>query len=411
MSELRRYGSRYNWMDDSLRESSLPRSVLVHDLTLEGDGEEMAGVRISEPDMIEIAKRLSALGVPRISVLGNSPRPTIEEVASAEKIVSLGLPTKLGAFVKTEAEIETAVQIGLWGVTILVGVNDALLPGDMTGADIIERSRRMTRHAKERGLHSCFMAMDSTRTRPEFLKEVVLAVEPDCDEITIADSAGVVSPYGIRYLIREVTSWTDRPIQVHCHNHSSMAVANALAAILGGASVVHTTVNGIGELSGLCSLEEFAVAGSMHLGVSTGIDLEGLKDLSDLVARASGVPVSIHKPAVGEHSFYLPETEDIQEAFHELARLGRLEDGLPYPPRLVGNEWHMAIGRKCNEFTVRHHLSRQGWVAEPSTIREIVAEVRRRAESGGPYYLIKESDFLSLVTQGGYALRPLEEEG
>lgn len=68
-----------------------------------------------------------------------------------------------------------------------------------------------------------------------------------CDEITISDLLGVISPWGLEHLLKLVRTITSKPLQVHLHNHRSMATANALAAVRGGASIIHTTVNGIGE--------------------------------------------------------------------------------------------------------------------------------------------------------------------
>jgi isopropylmalate/homocitrate/citramalate synthase len=407
VTDLARFGSLYNWLPAGVAPPGGRGAAFIHDLTLEGDGEEMAGVSISTEDKLEIARRLAEIGVAEISVLGNSPRPSPEDVRVAEGIVALGLPMRVGAFVKTEEEIRTSARIGLRGVTILVWVNDRSLPAGTGGRDVLAKSRHLTGVAKEQGLHTNFMAMDATRTRPEFLREVVEAVEPTCDEYTIADSRGVISPFGLRSLIEQVRSWTARPLQVHCHNHSSMAVANGVAAVLGGVVGLQTTVNGLGELAGLLALEEIAVAVPMHAGISTGIDLARLKSLSDFVVRATGVPISTHKPVVGDRAFCIPETEDIQQIVYGRATRGLLEESVVYPPRLVGNELHVSIGRKCNEYTVRYHLFANGLTAEPDAIHAIVEAVRAVAAAADGFFLMDEAAFLELVRRGGFAVQPL----
>ena len=408
MTKLARYGSPYNWMSDTVNNSNKRDAVIINDLTLQGDAEEMAGVQIAEADKIAIATRLSELGVPRMSVLGFSPRPPEEEIKIVEKILALGLPMQFGSFVKSQEEIDIAARIGLWGVTILIWVNDSTLPQGKTGADVLDRVKYLTEYAKTRGLHTCFMAMDATRTRMEFLQAAIKVAEPYCDEITIADSLGVASPYGFQYLIQNVCRWTNLPIQVHCHNHSSMAVANAMGAILGGATVIHTTVNGMGELAGLLPLEELAVALSMHLNVETGIQLEQLKSMSELVAKATGVPVSIQKPVVGDRAFCIPETEEIQEALYALEEKGVLQESLTYPPALVGNQLHMSIGRRCNEHTVRYNLGLRGWTANADTTQQIIQAVREIAWAHDGYYLMSEDEFFELIQTQGFQLEPLQ---
>jgi methanogen homocitrate synthase len=405
---FKRYASLYNWLPESIKNSKKKNTVIIDDLTLEGECEEMAGITISETDKIEIATRLSELGVPRMSVLGHSPMPPIEEIQIVEKILDLGLPIKIGSFARTQEEIEIASQLGLFGVTILVIVNEALLPPGKTIADMIEKSERLTSYAKDEGLYTSFMAMDSTRTELKTLKKFIYEIEDNCDELCIADSLGVASPWGFRYLIEQVSNWTKRSLSVHLHNHTSMAVANALAAVLGGASVLHTTVNGLGEFSGLLSMEEMAVALPIHLGVSTEIKLEGLKEISDLVTRATGVPISIHKPAVGDYSFAIPETEEIQQLFFEKAKKGPVNEIITYPPEFVGNRIRFSIGRHCNEYTVRYNLGINGWTAPPLTIQAIVETVRRLANEKEGHYIMEESDFIKMVKEEGFELTRLD---
>ncbi|MFC1803729.1 hypothetical protein ACFL0D_07175 [Thermoproteota archaeon] len=410
MIELKEMGSMWNWVPDYVTKSKKKDRIIIDDMTLEGDCEEMAGITISEADKIEIATRLSDIGVDRLSVLGYSPMPPPEEIRTVEKIVDLGLPIKLGAFAKTQEEIELASRIGLWGVTILVNVNDTNLPIGRTRAEIIEKIKHLTMYAKEEGLYTIFMGMSSTRASPEFLKNVILSVQEYCDEICIGDSTGVISPFGYRYLIEEVGKWTNLPLSVHIHNHSSMAVANALGVVLGGVSVLQTTVNGMGEYSGILPLEEVAVALPMHLGVSTGIKLDKLKSLSDFVARATGVPTSIHKPSVGEYTYSVPETEEIQQSYYQSAKIGPIDESQTPPPKLVGNKMRFSIGRKCNKYTVLYNLGINGWTAEPSTINEIIEAVRRKAYAQKGYYLMEEGDFMKMVKEAEYELIPIKKK-
>ena len=410
MTDFSAYASPYNWESDYVRTAKKPRRVLLHDLTLEGDGEEMAGVTISESNKLELAQRLAAIGIPRLSILGNSPQPSKTDIRVAQKIVGLGLAVHLGAFVKTENEIRLAAELGLDGVSILVWINDQLLPTGITGAHVLEKSTRCVSLARELGLHVCFMAMDATRTRPTFLEQVIVQVNDICDEIAIADSIGVASPFGFRYLMERVTEWTQKPIQVHCHNNVSMATANALAAVMGGASILHTTVNGLGEFAGLLALEEIAVALSMHLGIETDIDFSELTSLSEFVSGITGVSRQPNRPIVGDHAFCVPETEEIQEALWELSQAGKLESSLTFPPASVGNRFQMAIGRRCNPFTVRYNLWAHGLTADEKTIQAIATAVRRKAGNGDGYFRMSETSFIELVKSEGFNVQNITEK-
>ena len=95
MKKLNDYDSPYNQLAENPEHSRIPRNVEIHDLTLEADGEEMAGLRFTHKDRIAIAKGLDEASIHRISVLGNSPHPTRGEIRSAQAIVDLGLNTKI----------------------------------------------------------------------------------------------------------------------------------------------------------------------------------------------------------------------------------------------------------------------------------------------------------------------------
>jgi isopropylmalate/homocitrate/citramalate synthase len=176
--------------------------------------------------------------------------------------------------------------------------------------------------------------------------------------------------------------------------------------VLGGASTIQTTINGLGELTGLVALEEFAVASLMHLGVTTGIDLSKLTELSKLVAAAIGIATNIQKPVVGDAAFCVPETEEIQQAYWELEREGRFEEALTYPPSLVGNRSHMSIGRRCNPYTVLYNLSALGYTADAATVGQIVNAVRQRMQGRTGFALMDESEFRDLATNGAFNLQP-----
>ncbi len=49
-------------------------------------------------------------------------------------------------------------------------------------------------------------------------------------------------------------------IDLHCHDDYGLALANSMAGIRGGANCIHTTVNGMGERTGIPDLAETVVS-------------------------------------------------------------------------------------------------------------------------------------------------------
>ena len=396
MNNFNDLDSLYNKKAKLYKNIKIEKKVEICDLTLEADGEEMAGLKFKESERLEIAKILDEVGAHRIAIIGNSPKPTKVDIKSAEKILDLNLNARTNGFVKTEEEILTCQKIGLKEVVILVGINETAFTKNISPKSILEKSERLIEYAKSLGLHVTFMGMDSTRTSPIYLKKVITKLEPLFDEYVIGDSLGRITPYGIEYLVKLIKKWTNKPIHLHPHNTTSLAVANSLSGVLSGLSVVHTTVNGLGEFSGLAATEELSAAIDIHAGISLGLNYSKLQEASSLVSRITGIQTPPFKPITGKSAFAIPETEETQEFMYNLSLENKIFEGMPIPPKLVGKNITFSIGKKCNEFTVLYNLKECGYEITKKEAKIIAREVRRRLSTRNKYCLITQNELLSI---------------
>ena len=396
MNNFKDLDSIYNKKAKLYKNIKIEKKVEICDLTLEADGEEMAGLKFKESERLEIAKLLDEVGAHRIAIIGNSPKPTKGDIKSAEKILDLNLNARTNGFVKTEEEILTCQKIGLKEVVILVGINETAFTKNISPNDILEKSKRLIEYAKSLGLHVTFMGMDSTRTSPIYLKKIITKLEPLFDEYVIGDSLGRITPYGIEYLVKLIKKWTKKPIHLHPHNTTSLAVANSLSGVLSGLSVVHTTVNGLGEFSGLAATEELSAAIDIHAGISLGLNYSKLQEASSLVSRITGIQTPPFKPITGKSAFAIPETEETQEFMYNLSLENKIFEGMPIPPKLVGKNITFSIGKKCNEFTVLYNLKECGYEITKKEAKIIAREVRRRLSTRNKYCLITKNELLSI---------------
>ena len=396
MNNFKDLDSIYNKKAKLYKNIKIEKKVEICDLTLEADGEEMAGLKFKESERLEIAKILDEVGAHRIAIIGNSPKPTKVDIKSAEKILDLNLNARTNGFVKTEEEILTCQKIGLKEVVILVGINETAFTKNISPKSILEKSERLIEYAKSLGLHVTFMGMDSTRTSPIYLKKVITKLEPLFDEYVIGDSLGRITPYGIEYLVKLIKKWTNKPIHLHPHNTTSLAVANSLSGVLSGLSVVHTTVNGLGEFSGLAATEELSAAIDIHAGISLGLNYSKLQEASSLVSRITGIQTPPFKPITGKSAFAIPETEETQEFMYNLSLENKIFEGMPIPPKLVGKNITFSIGKKCNEFAVLYNLKECGYEITKKEAKIIAREVRRRLSTRNKYCLITQNELLSI---------------
>ena len=78
------YWGVYNLLPEVRGETTFPERVEICDLTLDEDGEGMAGAYMTEEDKLSLAEMLDEIGIHRIGVLG-FPSPISREEVAATK--------------------------------------------------------------------------------------------------------------------------------------------------------------------------------------------------------------------------------------------------------------------------------------------------------------------------------------
>ena len=113
----------------------------------------------------------------------------------------------------------------------------------------------MTAKALDLGFTVCIVGEDSSRADPDFLTRVVAVAErAGARRFRFADTMGLLDPFAAREVFRTLKSSCSLELEIHAHNDLGLATANTLAAVLGGATHVNTTANGLGKHSGTASI-------------------------------------------------------------------------------------------------------------------------------------------------------------
>lgn len=371
--------SPLNFSDEVRAGLELPERVIVHDTTLR-DGEQQAGVVFRKDEKVKIATALDEVGVDRVEV--GMPATSREDFEAVREVAKLGLRAKVMAFSRClKHDVDLALKADVSGVVMELPSSKHIIEYGygLTEDRAINMAVEATEYAKQHGLFVTLLAIDLTRADYELLKRIAGSVRDLADSFTIADTFGVVSPFAMGHLTKQVRTIIKRPVEVHSHNDFGLAVANALAAVAAGASAVHVTVNGIGERAGNAALEETVLALELLLGVKTGVKYDKLYSLSKLVEQLSGVRLPPHKPIVGE-SPYRVESGMIAEWWVS-AREVRPTEVFPILPELVGRREgiEVVLGKKSGKANIVEALKELGIdpakVGADSLVR-ILAEVK-----------------------------------
>lgn len=287
---------------------SSPAKIGLLDTTLR-EGEQTPGVAFTVDQRTEIALKLSEAGIRMIEV--GHPAVSSDVLEGMRRIVSLkdqGLITSeiIGHSRATKSDIEAVASLGVDRIAIFYGVSDLHLSSKThkTREEALSTITEAISVAKSHGMKIRFTPEDASRTDREYLTKVIReARDSGADRISIADTVGIMLPAQTKELIENLRKQVpDVEFDIHAHNDLGNAVSNSLAAVDGGATIVHSTVNGLGERVGITPTQVIAVALKYHLGVDVA-NLPALQDTSRLVESYSRINMPPNFPITGEYAF------------------------------------------------------------------------------------------------------------
>jgi len=392
------FSSPWNYLPEVTEGFQIPDNVQVHDVTLR-DGEQQAGVEFTADDKVRIAEALAEAGIHRIEAGLPAVSPADKE--AVDRIVAADLPTEVYAFSRCMVpDVELALDSGVAGVVMEVPASHHLIEKAYKWPveRAIEASVEATSYAHENGLKVSFFPIDATRaTMTELLDDLeAVATHGHVDNIALVDTFGVTSPHAIRYYTQRVKERLDVPLETHFHMDFGMGVANTALAVAEGASVIHTTVSGIGERAGNAPTEETVLALLTMYGLDLGIKTEKFTEIARLVADLSGVEQPGNRPITGD-MLYKVESGIIATWVNNVG--DDLIEPFPYRPELVGQpDPEIVLGKGSGLDSVALWLGKHGiYDAEIKDIEAILAEVKGRslAKKG----LLDDDEFLDVVRE------------
>lgn len=347
--------------------------VEIFDTTLR-DGEQTPGLSLTLEDKIEIAQELEKLGVTTIEA--GFPRSSSTEKEAVKEIVKR-VSTSVCALARVdENDIREAIEteseiIHIFASTSPIQMKESMR---MSPEDVIEKSVDAVRTIKSEGRTCMFSPMDATRTKFNYLVEICQAtVEAGADIINIPDTVGVSTPDQMKEMIKRITNRVDATISTHCHNDFGLAVANSIAAILGGAQQLQVTVNGIGERAGNASLEETVMALTCLKNYTTSIKTENIFKVSKIVERLTGIQQPPTKPVVGNNAF---SHESGIHAAGTIANESTFEPGV-MTPEMVGHRRRFVIGKHAGRKGLKKVLSEVGLNPTAKEIEQILVTAKQ----------------------------------
>lgn len=363
--------------------------LYIFDTTLR-DGEQTPGVALTVDEKMQIARKLNNLGVNKIEV--GFPAASKGELEACRKIKSMDLDSTLVGLARSlKNDIDAVLDSDLDYIHTFIGTSP--LHRDyklrMDKEKIIETAVSGVEYAKDHGLTVEFSAEDGTRTEYDFLHDVFdSVVDAGADFLDVPDTVGILTPTTTYALIDYIKGNFKTPISVHFHNDFGLATANTLVAIERGANQAHVTVNGLGERTGNCALEELVVTLKVAYGIDLGLDTTRLYSLSNLVGRLTGVKMPVNKPIVGDNAFAH------ESGIHVHGILNNSSTYEPISPESVGHSRRIILGKHTGANSVRAKLKEYHIDLDEEQFDNVFSQIKSLGDSGK---CVTDDDLISLA--------------
>jgi 2-isopropylmalate synthase len=391
------------------------RQVLLYDTTLR-DGMQGQGMTLSAQEKVRVVRKLDELGLHFIEAgfPGSNPKELelFEMLADVEleqaEICAFGMTRRRD----TEAAEDEALGIlatGFAPVVTLVGKTWGLHLEKVTkvGRDqnlaMIRDSVAFLRDSGKRVIYDAEHFFDGYRDDPGYALECLrAAADAGAESVTVCDTNGSSLPGQVAEATRAVIGQLDVAVGIHTHNDLECAVANSLAAVEEGASLVQGTMNGIGERTGNANLTSILPALQLKMGYRCVGDeqLARLTGAAHFIDELLNITPDPDQPFVGRNAFAHKGGMHVAGVSTDARTFEHMD------PSQVGNEREMVVSELSGKGTVLDRAERAGIPLDDEQAGRTLRTLKER-EHRGYHYEAADASFELLLRRETASYEPL----
>jgi isopropylmalate/homocitrate/citramalate synthase len=307
--------SPYNWEEDVRKQMpNLPEKVEIRDVTFRECDDQM-GLYLTIEDRVKLALAVAEAGIKELDVGGPKLLPHQGEACRAirdaydeagiDKNVTRISARYFGVARDHREEIDAIMAAGATDVRCTI--MSPTIVGDKELNAQLARIPEAVKYCHDQYGATITVGMDDTSGTPKEYIRKAYTVLAECgvDKAWFSDTLALATPSAQRYLAMEIRKYIgkDMPLACHIHNYHGMGTATTLGAIEGGTTEPDCTWNAYGDQAGNACLEEVVCNLESLYGVKTGVKLEKLTEISEMVERMCGVETQYHKAFTGKGAF------------------------------------------------------------------------------------------------------------
>lgn len=298
------------------------KSVLVSEVGPRDGLQSIERIMSLEAKKAWIAAEADA-GVREIEVGSFVPPSLLPQMADTAELVAFALTIPgltVAALVPNLKGAERAIQAGARKISIPFSMSEthslknvrkdhaAMIAEIRAVAERVQAEPASTRPHFEVGLATAFgCTIEGPINEDRVVALAEAAIDAGAQEVGLSDTTGYANPAQVKRLVRKVKVAVGdaRLNTLHLHNTRGLGLANALAGLEEGITTLDSSLGGLGGCpfapgaSGNIVTEDLVFM-LEAMGIDTGIDLDKLLEVRDIIAEAlPGEPLYGFTPEAG----------------------------------------------------------------------------------------------------------------
>lgn len=373
--------------------------VEVLDTTLR-DGAQTSGVSFTLQEKLGITSKLDELGVSFVEGgwPGSNPKDVsyFKEVKRLElknsEVVAFGSTMRPGVACERDSNLQALLDSGvktaaIFGKSWTLHVTEVI---KVTTEENLDCVHDTVKYLHDNGLQVIFDAehfFDGYKDNHDYALAVLRAAKKGGAKVLVlADTNGGTLTHDVATTFKHVRESIYGPLGVHAHNDSGLAVANTLTAVLGGATHVQVTANGLGERCGNADLLQVVPALEVKMGLKAlkgrrGENLKLLSSFAGYVYDLLNTPPDPHQPYVGPKAFAHKGGIHVDAVLKDTRTYEHID------PSLVGNRRELLVSELAGRAAVTNEALKLGLKLrkQSETVSETLEQIKEMESKG--YFL------------------------
>ncbi|MBD3238924.1 MAG: citramalate synthase [Candidatus Moranbacteria bacterium] len=378
----------------------MPNKIQIFDTTLR-DGTQAEHINFTAQEKVLIAKKLDQLGIDYIEGgwPGSNPKDqTFFKLARSIEfknslLTAFGSTRKKGVKASQDPNLKALIQsqapaLIIFGKTWDLHVKKVMKNSLQENLNMIYESITYLVSSKRQVLYDAEHFFDGYKANPDYaIKTLEQAAQAKAHTLVLCDTNGGGLPSQIKKITQEAiqrikSKYPKIGFAIHAHNDSGLAVANSIAAVEAGASMVQGTINGYGERCGNADLTTIIPILELKMNHKTigSRKLKKLKSVSRYISElANEVPVK-NRPFVGSSAFAH------KGGIHVSAVMKTSQAYEHINPELIGNQRRVIVSDLAGKSNIEYKAKELGLSLNNQNLSRRIASKIKALENQGYQY-------------------------